>query len=104
MAAAGDEAAHTLYVIKKVRRDGSGKETLLRYYYVLDGLVYEAPTLAAVMRARLLKTAWHLQKAWTLVTAAAGGHAEEPEPAAQPTSRSKRPRSDVQRVAPCTSE
>jgi hypothetical protein len=60
----GDEPAHTLYVIKKLRRDKKRKETILRFYYVLDGIIYEAPTLAAVMRARLLKLGWHLREAF----------------------------------------
>jgi len=64
----GDEPAHTLYVIRKLKRDQQGKETLLRYYYILDGLVYEAPTMAAVVRARLLKMAWHLHEAWSLAS------------------------------------
>jgi mediator of RNA polymerase II transcription subunit 6 len=58
------EPAHMLYVIRKLRRDGAGSEVSLRWYYVLDGLVYEAPTLASVLRARLLKVAWHLHMAW----------------------------------------
>ena len=33
-----DSQAHTLYVIRKLHRSQSGKETPLRYYYVLDGV------------------------------------------------------------------
>ena len=65
----GAEPAHMLYVIRKFKRDTKKNETTLREYYVLDGVVYEAPTLAAVMRARLLKMAWHLHEAWRLAAA-----------------------------------
>ena len=70
VAPVGDEPAHTLYVIRKLRRDAKGKESTLRYYYCLDGVVYESPTIDAIMRARLLKLAWHLQQAWDLSSAA----------------------------------
>ena len=40
-------------------------EVLLRHYYILDGVVYEAPTLKAILRARLKKIAWHLSEAWS---------------------------------------
>lgn len=65
----GDKPAHMLYVIRKLKRDGKGKETTLREYYVLDGLVYEAPTMEAIMRTRLLKMSWHLYEAWKLTAA-----------------------------------
>ena len=66
------EPAHTLYVVRKLHRapgEGapSARESTLRYYYILDGVIFEAPTLAAVMRARLLKLSWHLQQAFDLV-------------------------------------
>ena len=48
----------------RVIRAMHGREVLLRYYYVLDGIVYEAPTLASIMRTRMLKIAWHLHEAW----------------------------------------
>ena len=54
-----------LYVLKKVRRGTDGSEVLLRHYYILDGVVYEAPTLKAILRARLKKIAWHLSEAWS---------------------------------------
>lgn len=70
------EPAHTLYAIRKLHRAPGrgvepGAESTLRYYYILDGVVFEAPTLAAVMRARLLKLSWHLQQAFDLVDPAA---------------------------------
>ena len=81
----GDEQAHTLYVIHMFRRSPSRKETTLRYYYCLDGIIYEAPTLGAVLRARLLRLGWHLKQAFSLA-APAGDDAE------QPRGRRKRPR------------
>ena len=62
------EPAHTLYVIRKLQRGGDGSETTLRFYYILDGIVYEAPTLAAVMRARILRISFHLRQAFALAT------------------------------------
>lgn len=72
-------AAHTLYVIQKVSRGhappdgGKVPETTLRYYYILDGVVFEAPTLAAVMKARLLRLGWYLNEALHLATNAQQG-------------------------------
>ena len=66
-----EEPDHRLYVIRKVRRaKGAGppesREVTLRYYYILDRVVFEAPTLAAVIRARMLNLSWHLREAWHL--------------------------------------
>ena len=79
-----DTQAHMLYVIRKFRRDISGSkksEVTLRFYYILDGVVYEAPSLESVMQTRLLKMAWHLHEAWKLAAereprAAAGSHTQ----------------------------
>lgn len=81
----GDEPAHTLYVIRKLRRDTKQKEVSLRWYYILDGLVYEAPTLEAIVRARVLKVAWHLHEAWALTAA---GTSEQDGAAAAPAGAS----------------
>ena len=62
--------APRLYVVRKLRRDTTGRAVPLRFYYILDGVVYEAPSLAAVMRTRLLKMAWHLNEAWREATGA----------------------------------
>ena len=59
----GDEQAHTLYVIHMFRRSPSRKETTLRYYYCLDGIIYEAPTLGAVPpRCALVAEVRHVGK------------------------------------------
>ena len=70
---ASDPAAHSLYVIRKLRRAPSGAETTLRYYYVMDGVVYEAPTLWAVVQARLRRLGWYLSEAFEAARAAANG-------------------------------
>lgn len=65
------EPAHALYVVRKVKRTlGPGppasRETTLRFYYILDRVVFEAPSLAAVLRARMLTLSWHLREAFAL--------------------------------------
>ena len=45
------------------RRRGA-KVTALRWYYVLDGVVYEAPSLQAALSARVQRLGWHLSKAF----------------------------------------
>ncbi len=65
--------ANQLYVIRKFSRGmqaggGGAAETTLRYYYVLDNVIYEAPTLAAVVRARLQRLGWYLSGAFDLVS------------------------------------
>ena len=53
----------TLYVIRMYRRRGA-EVTVLRWYYVLDGVVYEAPSLQAALSARVQRLGWHLSKAF----------------------------------------
>ena len=65
-----NDIAHMLYTIRKLHREPNGRETTLRYYYILDGIVYEAPTLASVLRSRMLKLGWHLREAFDAVKAA----------------------------------
>mmetsp|Transcript_52128 Transcript_52128/g.174013 ORF Transcript_52128/g.174013 Transcript_52128/m.174013 type:complete len:133 (+) Transcript_52128:297-695(+) len=63
-------AARTLYVIEKRQRTaggGGGGSAVLRLYYVLDGVVYEAPTLKSVLRSRLLRLSWLLESAFEAV-------------------------------------
>ena len=38
------DVAHTLYVVRKLRRDETRREATLRYYYILDGIIYEFAT------------------------------------------------------------
>ena len=59
-----DPKAHSLYVIRKLHRSQAGEETTLRYYYVMDGMVYEAPTILAVVQARMKKLGWYLSEAF----------------------------------------
>ena len=59
-------AAQTLYVIQKLSRDNRGVESTLRYYYVLNGVVFEAPTIAAIVRARLLRLGFYLKDAFDM--------------------------------------
>ena len=88
------EPAHTLYVVRKlVRADGNGpprtRETTLRYYYILDGVVYECPTLEAVVRARLEKISWHLREAFKVCAPATESGSDS---GARGGSSKKRPR------------
>ena len=50
-----DAQAPHLFVIFKRLRSVSGVSTPLAYYYVLDGTVYQAPTLDATLSSRLSK-------------------------------------------------
>ena len=40
------------------------QETPIRFYYVLDGTVYEVPTVADVLRARVTRLSYHLSSAF----------------------------------------
>ncbi len=73
-----ESSAHSLYVIRKQRREGE-VITVLRMYYVLDGTVYEAPTLEAVLRTRLLKLGWLLDGAFSAIKDAFTGGAAAAE-------------------------
>ena len=81
----------------------NAQETPLRYYYVLDGTVYEVPTLHDVLRARLLRLSWLLESAFdsvrpkeeaataaTPVTAAASATAAAAAPSDGEASRKRR--------------
>ena len=70
-----NEEARTLYVIQKLHRDHRGLEKTLRYYYVLNGVVHEAPTLAAVLKSRLLKLGFYLHEAFLATNPAASAAA-----------------------------
>ena len=59
----------TLYVIRMARRRGA-EVTVLRWYYVLDGVVFEAPSLQAALSARVQRLGWHLSKAFEGLRAA----------------------------------
>ena len=45
-----------LFVIRKQWLGAAGKPTPLAYYYVLDGTVYQAPTLHAALSSRVVRS------------------------------------------------
>ncbi|XP_052756414.1 mediator of RNA polymerase II transcription subunit 6 [Galleria mellonella] len=50
-----------LYVIRKQHRYGPNQATPLADYYIIAGIVYQAPDLASVLNSRLLSAVHHLQ-------------------------------------------
>lgn len=46
-----------LFILRKLYRHGSGAITTLAFYYVLDGSVYQAPSLQAALLARMVGAA-----------------------------------------------
>ena len=61
-------SAHSLYVIRRNCEDTRGARGLSAQvrtlYYVLDGVVFEAPSLQAVLRTKLLRVGWLLGSAF----------------------------------------
>lgn len=53
-----------LYVIRKQHRHSSTEATPLADYYIVAGVIYQAPDLASVFNSRLLSTVNHLQIAF----------------------------------------
>ncbi|KAK9709328.1 MED6 mediator subfamily complex component [Popillia japonica] len=53
-----------LYVIRKQHRHSHQQVTPLADYYIIAGVVYQAPDLASVLNSRLLSTVHHLQSAF----------------------------------------
>ncbi|XP_063977777.1 mediator of RNA polymerase II transcription subunit 6 [Diachasmimorpha longicaudata] len=53
-----------LYVIRKQNRYSPSQATPLADYYIIAGVVYQAPDLASVVNSRLLSTIHHLQSAF----------------------------------------
>lgn len=53
-----------LYVIRKQHRHSPTQATPLADYYIIAGVVYQAPDLASVVNSRLLSTVHHLQSAF----------------------------------------
>ncbi|XP_003702633.1 mediator complex subunit 6 isoform X1 [Megachile rotundata] len=53
-----------LYVIRKQHRHSPTLATPLADYYIIAGVVYQAPDLASVVSSRLLSTVHHLQSAF----------------------------------------
>ncbi|KAI5730777.1 hypothetical protein M8J76_017285 [Diaphorina citri] len=53
-----------LYVIRKQHRHSVEQTTPIADYYIIAGVVYQAPDLASVISSRLLSTVHHLQSAF----------------------------------------
>lgn len=53
-----------LYVIRKQHRHTPTDATPIADYYIIAGIVYQAPDLASVFNSRLLSTVHHLQAAF----------------------------------------
>mmetsp|Transcript_6965 Transcript_6965/g.21348 ORF Transcript_6965/g.21348 Transcript_6965/m.21348 type:complete len:145 (-) Transcript_6965:144-578(-) len=67
-AATATSSARTLYIIQKARRTASKPDIeVLRLYHIVDGVVYEVPSLQAILRARLARLSWLLGSAFTAV-------------------------------------
>jgi hypothetical protein len=58
------------------------QETPIRFYYVLDGTVYEVPTVADVLRARVTRLSYHLSAAFAEYFKPED---DEPEPPSEPS-------------------
>ncbi|KAL1117496.1 hypothetical protein AAG570_004818 [Ranatra chinensis] len=53
-----------LYVIRKQHRHSPAQATPLADYYIIAGIVYQAPDLASVINSRILSCVNHLQSAF----------------------------------------
>uniref|UniRef100_H3GGT7 Mediator of RNA polymerase II transcription subunit 6 n=1 Tax=Phytophthora ramorum TaxID=164328 RepID=H3GGT7_PHYRM len=53
-----------LYIIRKQRRSGRTQVEPLAIYYVLDGTVYQAPNIHAMLTSRLKKCSYRVNKAF----------------------------------------
>lgn len=53
-----------LYVIHKQMRDSPTKTTSLKFYYILDGKVYQAPPLHAAISSRMSRCLFQLKAAF----------------------------------------
>eukprot|EP00736_Rhodelphis_marinus_P007576 Rmarinus@m.25260 len=64
---AAREETPSLFVIRKIFQSGQAVETapqnLISSYYVLNGIIYQAPTVDAVIQARLGSCLHHVQQA-----------------------------------------
>ncbi|XP_058808989.1 mediator of RNA polymerase II transcription subunit 6 [Phymastichus coffea] len=63
-----------LYVIRKQHRHCSTQATPIADYYIIAGVVYQAPDLASVVNSRLLSAVHHLQSAFEETSACARYH------------------------------
>ncbi len=53
-----------LYIIRKQHRHSPTSVTPIADYYIIAGIVYQAPDLGSVVNSRLLSTVTHLQSAF----------------------------------------
>ncbi|XP_026674286.1 mediator of RNA polymerase II transcription subunit 6 isoform X2 [Ceratina calcarata] len=66
--------APILYVIRKQHRHTPTAASPLADYYIIAGVVYQAPDLASVVSSRLLSTVHHLQSAFEEASACSRYH------------------------------
>ncbi|CAI5527402.1 unnamed protein product [Closterium sp. Naga37s-1] len=59
-----------LFVLRKQKRDGSDRTTPVAAYYILDGSIYQAPSLHAVIGSRICRALHHLRAAFSMTQAA----------------------------------
>lgn len=53
-----------LFVIRKQRRHSPEQVTPLTYYYIIAGVIYQAPDLASIINSRLLTSVYNIQSAF----------------------------------------
>ena len=53
-----------LYIVRKQQRHSPTQVTPISDYYIVAGIVYQAPDLGSVVNSRLLSTVTHLQSAF----------------------------------------
>ncbi|CAI5980382.1 unnamed protein product [Closterium sp. NIES-65] len=59
-----------LFVLRKQKRDGPDRTTPVAAYYILDGSIYQAPSLHAVIGSRICRALHHLRAAFSMTRAA----------------------------------
>jgi mediator of RNA polymerase II transcription subunit 6 len=65
---AAKQLPQQLYIIRKQRRSGRTQVEPLAIYYVLDGTVYQAPNIHAMLTSRLVRTAFVLGRVKEILT------------------------------------
>ncbi|XP_071834464.1 mediator of RNA polymerase II transcription subunit 6-like isoform X1 [Apostichopus japonicus] len=53
-----------LFVIRKQRRHSPEQVTPLTFYYIIAGVIYQAPDLASIINSRLLTSVYNIQSAF----------------------------------------
>ena len=96
--------AHSLYVIRKQLRSGPPRRVadgedqaapVQTLYYVLDGVVYEVPSLHALLSSRVRKLGWLLDDAFAACWAAARGAPEQPDGEEAPSAQERKKRANA---------